>query len=95
MTITIPTMRDVWRALALFCYRRWATEGDPRPVGVPGQRDPAAPCDSYAPRAYRAGDFQDCQTDGHYLCRGDGRTPPCAHIDPALLRPEEETDGED
>lgn len=27
-----------WRAVALFAYRRWVMEGDPKPVGVPGNR---------------------------------------------------------
>lgn len=66
-------MKRVWRALALFAYRRWATPEAERPLGVPGNRDPQAPCTVYAPRKWQPGDFQDCEGDGHYLCEG------CAH----------------
>ena len=62
-----------WRWLALFAYRRWAIAEGRKPVGIPGNRDPQAPCESYAPRKRKFGDWSGCMTDGHYLCRG------CAH----------------
>lgn len=61
-----------WRAIATFAYRRWCRAAGPErrpPVGVPGNRDPDNPCDGYAPRPWMPGDYKDCQTDGHYLCR--------------------------
>jgi hypothetical protein len=67
--------RRFWRAVALFAYRRWTIEGQPKPVGVPGNRDPDHPCDIYSPRPLRIGDFADCQGDGHYLCQE------CCHLD--------------
>lgn len=68
ITFSIPTSRDLWRAVARFAYRRWVRHGDPKPTGIPGNRDPDAPCTAYAPRPWREGDFRDCMTDGHYLC---------------------------
>lgn len=38
-------------------------------LGAPGLRDPAAPCAEYAPGPGHG----DCETDGHYLCRGCSR----------------------
>lgn len=73
--------RPFWRWIALFAYRRWATEGEPKPVGIPGNRDPESPCDVYAPRPRRWNDFADCQGDGHFLCKE------CCHLD---RRPPEE-----
>lgn len=71
-------MKWFWRWLTRFAYRRWAPDVGPKPVGVPGNRDPDAPCDGYAPRRWRPGDFQNCQTDGHYLCRE------CCHMAPEV-----------
>jgi hypothetical protein len=68
-------MRPFWRWLALFAYRRWARPGEPKPVGIPGNRDPDHPCPSYEPRPRRWNDFADCMTDGHYLCKE------CCHRD--------------
>lgn len=64
-------MKRVWKAVALFAYRRWS-KGSPdatMPVGVPGNRDPEHPCTAYAPRPFELPDWNDCETDGHYLCR--------------------------
>lgn len=66
-------MRYFWKWLHLFAYRRWVLPDLQKPVGVPGNRDPQAPCDFYAPRRKRDGDWDDCTTDGHYLCEK------CAH----------------
>ncbi len=62
-------MSRLWRWLAIFAYRRWATAEGRKPVGVPGNRDPQNPCEAFAPRPRQRGDWGDCQTDGHYLCR--------------------------
>ena len=37
-------------------------------TGIPGDRDPEAPCDSYDPRRFTA-IFEECIGDGHYLCK--------------------------
>ena len=76
ITIKIPTARGFWRAVALFAYRRWARSEPVKPVGVPGNRDPLAPCHAFSPRARQFDDWGDCQTDGHYLCAE------CAHRSP-------------
>lgn len=81
----LNTLRaSFWRAVARWAYRRWAAAHGPerrgdgrlvKPVGVPGNRDPDHPCESYAPRPRQFGDWDDCLTDGHYLCRE------CCHRD--------------
>lgn len=70
ITISIPTATDFWAAFTRFGYRRWAATMTPgeKPHGVPGNRDPKAPCSAYAPRPLRLGEWADCDTDGHYLC---------------------------
>lgn len=43
-----------------------ASAAVPPPDGVPGERDPEAPCSEF-----QSGDRDvdaDCETDGHYLC---------------------------
>lgn len=66
--------RRLWRRVALFAYRRWAPPTFPTPDGVPGIRDRDARCSSYAPRAWRLGDWP-CAGAGHYLCEE------CSHFD--------------
>lgn len=68
ITINIPTAQEFWKAVALFAYRRWAIPGQPKPVGIPNNRDPQHPCEAYEPRRPHLNDWADCQTDGHYLC---------------------------
>ena len=53
--------------LEIMVVRKAIAEGG---VGIPGQRDPDAPCDAYLPtgRGQRARNL-DCMGDGHYLCR--------------------------
>jgi len=46
-------------------------------VGDPFVRDPDFPCEHFESRPWRPGDFNDCETDGHYLCRE------CPHKEPA------------
>jgi hypothetical protein len=65
-------MKRFWKWLAMVAYRQWS-KGQPdrrMPDGVPGNRDPDNPCTAYAPRSWQMQDWRDCQTDGHYLCRG-------------------------
>lgn len=39
-------------------------------IGIPYQRDPDAVCEAYEPFLNRRSPtFQDCETDGHYLCK--------------------------
>ena len=58
-----------WRWLCLFAFRRWKTEFRGNPVGVPGERDPRFPCQSYMPRPRATHDMPHCRfPDGHYLC---------------------------
>jgi hypothetical protein len=72
VTLTLST-QGFWRWLMRWAYRHWALAEPVKPVGIPGHRDPENPCTAYAPRPARWNDWQDCHTDGHYLCRG------CAH----------------
>lgn len=65
----------LWLWLCRFAYRRLkAMPMKDIPVGIPGMRDPYAPCTAYAPRPHEAGEFGDCMTDGHYQCDD------CAHV---------------
>lgn len=43
-----------------------------KPIGLPLQRDPDAPCEYYEPHRKGTYDFQYCETDGHYLCQKCG-----------------------
>lgn len=40
----------------------------PHPPGIPYERDPDAKCEFYEPFKRRKWYFDDCETDGHYLC---------------------------
>ncbi len=87
ITIRIPTGRDFWKTIALFAYRRWAEPGEKKPVGVPGNRDPDNPCTAYEPVEWRVPVWNDCQTDGHYLCAE------CCHRAPMKEFAEEDCPG--
>lgn len=58
------------KAVAMFFWRQYMKVVPvPHPHGIPYERDPDAPCEFYEPfkktgRWY----FDDCETDGHYLC---------------------------
>ncbi len=58
-----------WRAVMLFAYRRLRHHGAGVPTGIPGHRDPEAPCTGYCPRPKPGLAGLDCHGDGHYLCR--------------------------
>jgi hypothetical protein len=97
LTLHIPTGRDFWKAIFLFAYRRWAIPGEKKPVGIPGNRDPDYPCSGYEPvpielarqLSFNSGNpfWQDCQTDGHYLCAE------CCHRAPTKEYAEEDCPG--
>jgi hypothetical protein len=57
-----------WLWLMRYCYRKVVIVTQV-PDGVPSIRSMTDPCPGYAPRKRRLGDFQDCETDGHYLCQ--------------------------
>ena len=46
--------------------RWWSARGG---VGDRGIRDPEAPCNDFDPSPPQLGDFRDCESDGHYLCK--------------------------
>ena len=69
-------MKRLWKWVCLFAFRRWATPGEKKPIGIPYNRDPDHPCDGYEPRPYERGDWNDRRTDNHYLCDG------CCHRQP-------------
>lgn len=71
-------MRWFWKALCLFAYRRWRRREDEIPDGIPGIRDARHRCHGYDPGP-RGG--WDCQSDGHYLCRGCSHYRPAAYYD--------------
>lgn len=73
VTIEIPLF---WSWLFRLAYRRMAKGQSVKPVGIPGNRDPSAPCTAFDPRPWLQNDWNDCQTDGHYLC------DECAHRAP-------------
>ena len=67
MRVEVDTVK-LWMTLAGFFYRRAYRANTQEPDGVPGRRSPDAPCNAYEPRKKRLGDWDDCMTDGHYLC---------------------------
>ena len=71
IVIKIPTIADVYHAIARWAYLNYARHAKAsgvKPVGVPGNRDPENPCPAFEPRKRRIGDWPDCEADGHYLC---------------------------
>lgn len=65
-----------WIIVKLYQFGKFS-EGKNFGVGVPNKRDPESPCDYYAPRKPQPHDWTDCDSDGHYLCKG------CAHLNRA------------
>lgn len=82
MRIYIPTMEDFWLWLCRFSYRHLKPKNvmKKEPTGIPGRRDPDSLCSAYSPRISIKGEWNGCQTDGHYLCRE------CALIDEDKLK---------
>ena len=62
-------IKNFWRWLCIFAYRRAGLTIKEKPTGLPFNRDPEDPCSAFEPRKTRLGEWSDCQTDGHYLCR--------------------------
>lgn len=73
LKINIKFEFSFWKWLMLFAYRRIAKPVTNKPFGVPFNRDPENICESYEPRK-KKGDWDDCQSDGHYLCKQ------CCHL---------------
>lgn len=72
--IKIPTKRDIYKYILLWAYRKVIQPSETMPVGIPHNRDPEYPCPGYEP-TYNANIWWDnCETDGHYLCTE------CSHI---------------
>lgn len=74
IVIKIPTRHEFYKSILLWAYRKIATPSKVKPVGIPHNRDPDAPCIAYEPRNSFHLDWKDCDTDGHYLCTE------CCHI---------------
>ena len=72
ITINIPTVKDFWKAITIFAYRRWydPSKNQNMPIGIPGIRDPSSPCSGFAPipKKFAGESWGDCKTDGHYMC---------------------------
>lgn len=57
-------LKFIYRRLTKICKQQHV-----KPIGIPLQRDPDNPCDMYEPTKRGQFAFDDCETDGHYLCR--------------------------
>ncbi|MCR9252316.1 MAG: hypothetical protein NXI20_17960 [bacterium] len=57
-----------WKWLAIFAYKRIAKPQGKRPDGIPFHRSEDAICTGFEPRKKKPGDYDDCDSDGHYLC---------------------------
>lgn len=79
----------IYKWLCLYFYNLWVlSAGVKKPVGIPGNRDPEAPCEVYMPIKKQGILSGDCETDGHYLC------DKCIHnIKNAWPDPPEESEG--
>lgn len=57
--------------IAKFFWRRairFMKKNEIKPVGIPWQRDPENPCEFFEPFKKSPNMWQDCETDGHYMC---------------------------
>jgi hypothetical protein len=77
--IKISVSFNFWLWLCRFAYKRLTYKLDREPVGIPARRDPDSVCEAYSPRKRNEGEWNGCQTDGHYLCKE------CALIDEEKL----------
>lgn len=60
------------KRIALFLWRIAVRLIEPqrgKVVGLPYNRDPEHPCEYYEPGPRGQYAFDDCETDGHYLCK--------------------------
>lgn len=62
-------MKTIWMHIARFFWRLAAEPVYKAPTGLPHMRDPDSRCHVFEPRKQHAGDFADCEGDGHYLCK--------------------------
>jgi len=67
-------MDKFWLWLLRLTYGKLLVINPRMPAGVPGNRDPESKCPGYEPRERRQGDWSDCESDGHYLCKE------CCHL---------------
>jgi hypothetical protein len=75
-------MKRFWLWLTIFSWRRLHPGPTVKiPDGIPGLRSVEAQCSGYEPRKYKFGDWQECETDGHYLCLE------CCHKAPTATEP--------
>ena len=66
-----------WLIIFLYqIYTKKCEQTNIKPVGLPLNRDPDNPCPGYEPKKYGRGQFKfdDCEGDGHYLCKN------CVHL---------------
>ena len=70
------SLQPFWKWIAIYAFRRWAQPNARKPDGIPFNRSPDSECTAYEPRKWQIQDFNDCNTDGHYLCRE------CCHRNP-------------
>jgi len=67
MRIEIDTSK-LWMRVASIAFKQAIKVGNKEPDGIPFRRSPEAFCNGYEPRKKKPGDWDDCITDGHYLC---------------------------
>lgn len=82
-------MIKILKALAIFFWRLYMKRAPiPHGTGIPYERDPENPCKWYEPFKRGKWYFDNCETDGHYLCEG------CIHKKKYQEKEEEEDDAE-
>lgn len=60
---------NLLKRITMFFWRKYMKRVPiPHPHGIPYERDPEATCEFYEPFKRSKWYFQDCETDGHYLC---------------------------
>ena len=67
MRLEVDTAK-FWMRIACFAFKRAVKANGQEPDGIPFRRSREAFCDGYEPRKKLPGDWDDCMTDGHYLC---------------------------
>jgi hypothetical protein len=67
MKIEISNQKFMLWLLRLL-FRKLAFPSATKPCGIPFNRDPENECNAYEPRKKKGGDWDDCESDGHYLC---------------------------
>ena len=67
MRLEVDTAK-MWMRIACFAFRRAVKANGQEPDGIPFRRSKEAFCNGYEPRKKCPQDWDDCMTDGHYLC---------------------------